>query len=70
MAANKREGLKFVSASQWLGSDDPYPKRGPFRVFDECGMKIACSILLRSLAEGKNNKKIQYNTMGKMRGHL
>ena len=70
IASNKREGMMYVSGSDQLGWDDPYPQRGPFQVSDDCGMKIACSILLRSLAQGKNDKTIQYSTMRRMRGHL
>ena len=70
VASNKREGMMFISTSQRLGWDEPYPSRGPFQVEDACGMKVACSILLRSLSQGKNDRNIQYSTMRRMRSHM
>ena len=53
-----------------LGWDNPYPERKPFALYDKYGMKVACSILMRSLAKRKHVKEIQYTIMHKMRGHI
>jgi hypothetical protein len=39
-------------------------------VYDQCGMKTACLLLLRSLDAGENAEKTQYETMRKLRSHM
>lgn len=67
---NRREGQSHLSNWEAFGIDEPYPLRGPFPVFNQCGMMTACSLLLRSLDTGKNAEKIQYETMRKLRSHM
>ena len=72
VSQNRREGLRFVTICQTLGLsvDDAYPPRGPFRVEDSVGMKLACAMLVRSLDSGKNAKTVQFDTMRKLRSHM
>ena len=69
---NRREGVCYAGICETLGLlvDDAYPPRGPFRVEDGTGMKLACGMLLRSLNAGKNAKTIQFDMMRKMRSHM
>ena len=69
---NRREGVRYVGICEALGlsPDEAYPRRGPFKVEDGMGMKLACGMLLRSLNAGKNAKTIQFDTMRKLRSHM
>ena len=69
---NRREGIRYAGICETLGLpvDDAYPRRGPFRLEDVMGMKLACGMLVRSLNAGKNAKTIQFDTMRKMRSHM
>jgi hypothetical protein len=72
VAQNRREGLRYTTICETLGlnADDAYPPRGPFKLGDEVGMKLACCMLVRSLNAGKNARTIQFDTMRKLRSHI
>jgi len=66
---NMREAIRVFKASELLGTDGGYPKRGPFPVDDVFGMEIAAHHLLRSLDAGRNAKTVQFQTMRHVRSH-
>jgi hypothetical protein len=66
--SNRLEGKKFLVMQRRLGFEvDCLPPRGPYPKRDEWGMAIACGMLLRSKAPGKNLATIQYKTLRKQR---
>jgi hypothetical protein len=67
---NRLEGMRYLSGCEECGWNEPYPARGAFALRDECGMKVACSLLSRSRDPGKNAKTVQYETIRKMRNHM
>ena len=67
---NRREGIRYLSQCENLGEENPYPARGPWPQRDVFGMKMAATLLLRSLDKGKNAARIQFDTLRKMRSHL
>jgi hypothetical protein len=65
---NRLEGKKFLAMQRRLGFKvDFLPPKGPYPKTDEWGMAIACGMLLRSKAPGKNSATIQYETLSKQR---
>ncbi len=72
VAQNRREGLRFAGLCTTLGLsvEEAYPPRGPYSENDEFGMKLACTMLLRSLSPGKNAATVQFDTMRKLRSHV
>lgn len=67
---NLYEGLRYLSELKLLGFEGgAYPERGPYPKEDIWGMRVACAILGRSLAPGRNATKIQFETARKMRTH-
>ena len=72
VAQNRREGIRYASLCDALGLpvDKAYPPRGPYPETDECGMKLACTMLLRSMNPGKNATTVQFDTMRKLRSHV
>lgn len=68
--ANRLMGLKYVNELIDLGfGDSAYPLRGPWAKEDNWGMVVACAMLGRSTAPGKNAATVQYETVRKMRSH-
>ena len=68
MRSNWLEGMRFVKTQAAFDLEgSALPQQGPFPVSDEWGVKVACSMVLRSLDPGKNSKNIQFNTVRKMR---
>lgn len=60
--------LKMVlRSSETLGILDPLPARGPFPISDDCGMRTACALLMRTLNPGKNSEMVQFETARKAR---
>ena len=56
--ANRLQGLKYVDELMDLGVEAAaYPARGPFPKEDHWGMVVACAMLGRSTAPGRNETK-------------
>jgi hypothetical protein len=68
--SNQREGIRFLLNSERLGESDPYPARGPWPIEDTFGVQMAVALLLRSLDEGKNAPRVQFETVGRLQAHL
>jgi len=67
VAKNLSEYRVFMDISDTLGSNDPFPPRGPFPPADADGMEVACNLLIRSLRPGRNATHVQYETVRKGR---
>lgn len=75
VAKNRREGVRYLEIESRLcddleEDDGGYPERGPWPIKDVFGMRLACSMLLRSLDPGQNAKTIQFETLRKLRSHM
>ena len=67
---NRLEGIRYLGELRKLGFEHAaYPARGPFPKNDIWGMTLACGMLGRSLAQGRNSKTVQYETTRKIRSH-
>jgi hypothetical protein len=64
---NARELGKMADNSDILGIANYFPKSGPFPVKDQQGMRVACTVLLRSLDPGRNEENVQFGTARKAR---
>ena len=64
---NTRQFKKYLEGCDLLGDRDPLPPKGPWGPGDTFGMKLACSILLRSLDKGNYTKNVQFETVRKVR---
>ena len=66
--ANFREGQKEAKIKRTLGMEDRiFRRRGPFPLEDAWGVAEACCVVWRSLDAGKNTKRVQFDTVWKMR---
>jgi hypothetical protein len=68
--SNRREGIRFLLNSERMGDWDPYPARGPWPLEDTFGVQMSGALLLRSLDEGRNAPKVQFETVRRLRAHL
>ena len=64
---NLNECRRAVRIGSALGFANNFPSMGPFPLEDNWGMKYACTMLIRSLDEGKTARTIQFGTMRKLR---
>ena len=64
---NLGEVRQYLDTCSLMGLGAPFPPRGPFPVSDDFGYKVACSLVLRSLAKGRNSDYVQFNTIRKVR---
>ena len=61
--ANRLQGLKYVDELMDLGVEAAaYPARGPFPKEDHWGMVVACAMLGRSTAPGRNETQLLSST--------
>ena len=67
VAANLGQARKMEKIGADVGLDSVSPKMGPFPLKDTFGMKIACTILHRTLDPGKHEEHIQFATARKIR---
>jgi len=67
VANNLTECRRATRIGTSLGFANNFPSMGPFPVDDAWGMKYACTMLIRSLDEGKTARTIQFGTMRKLR---
>jgi hypothetical protein len=67
VAGNLGQARKMEKIGDEIGFDSVSPKMGPFPVEDSFGMKIACTILHRTLDPGKHEEHIQFATARKIR---
>jgi hypothetical protein len=68
--SNRGEGLRYLSHLEHMGLEEgAYPARGPFPKEDLWGMRVACALLSRSLAKGRNSQHVQFETVRKLRAH-
>jgi hypothetical protein len=65
--ANLGQARKMEKIGEEIGLDSVAPMMGPFPVSDTFGMKIACTILHRTLDPGKHEAHIQFATARKIR---
>lgn len=71
VAANRREGDKYLSIHGSLGVTNPYRARGPYDLTDDpFGIRAAVGMVYRSLDEGKNAPTIQFGTTRRIRSHV
>ena len=67
--ANLREVKRYMDSCSHFGVDCPFVRylpRGPFPTEDTWGMLAACTLLHRSLDEGRNSDTVQYGTIRKL----
>ena len=68
VAANLGEIRRYAHIQGLFGLGTiAFPVRGPFGSNDTMGMEVACALLVRSLAGGRNAKHVQYETVRKLR---
>jgi hypothetical protein len=67
VAGNLSQARKMEAAGDEVGFDTIGPPMGPFPLEDSFGMKVACTLLRRSLDPGKWEKFIQFGTARKVR---
>jgi len=67
VANNLTECRRAIRIGASLGIVNNFPSMGPFPINDSWGMKYACTMLIRSLDEGKTSRTIQFGTMRKLR---
>ena len=67
VAANLGQARKMEKIGGEIGLDSVSPRMGPFPEEDTFGMKIACTILHRTLDPGKHEDNIQFSTARKIR---
>jgi hypothetical protein len=70
VASNLQEGVRYLLNNERMGESDPYPARGLWPLEDVFGLHMASSLLLRSLDDGKNAARVQFETVRKLRSHL
>mmetsp|Transcript_29975 Transcript_29975/g.45445 ORF Transcript_29975/g.45445 Transcript_29975/m.45445 type:complete len:281 (+) Transcript_29975:269-1111(+) len=71
VAANCREGLKYLDIHTNLGEQNPYKPRGPWDVSDDqLGYRAAIGMVMRSMDEGMYADYIQYETTRRIRSHV
>lgn len=57
----------YLSTMELLSFDVPLPSRGPFPVDDSFGYKVACALVWKSMAPGRNSANVQFCTIRKVR---
>jgi hypothetical protein len=67
VARNLGQARKMENIGEEIGFESASPEMGPFLVEDLFGMKIACTILHRTLDPRKHEKHIQFVTACKIR---
>lgn len=69
---NRRDVMKIINISgqHKIASSRLFPPRKPRPLFDECNMALACTMMLRSLDQGKNETFVQFNTVRSMRAAI
>ena len=64
---NWREMRGLLDIADSVGLSHPLPNRGPVPIGDSQGLNVACLLLMKTLREGKNSKRIQFETARKIR---
>ena len=64
---NWREMKGLLEIGNTIGLDHPLPNRGPMPLGDTQGLNVACLMLMKTLREGRNSKRIQFETARKVR---
>ena len=64
---NNRQVVKYLECCDLLGDLTPLPPKGPWDSGDTFGLRLALTLLLRSLDKGNYTKNVQFETVRKVR---
>lgn len=64
---NRKSCVSFLELSTTLGIRHGLPPNGPWPKQDVHGMRVATTLLMRSLSPGKNAQHVQFQTVRKLR---
>lgn len=66
---NQRDIMKTITKGKKLGLEcgKLFKVKRAFRLYDDCNMAFAATVMLRSLDAGKNDKHVQFGTVRSMR---
>ena len=68
--SNLQEMRRYIKLCTRVGAERPFDEgmeRGPFPLRDSWGALVACTMLIRSLDEGRNSATVQFATVRRLR---